>query len=258
MKRLTIVQYNCGHSNYRSTRPLFDCLDPEEYQIIALQEPAYNKQTRKTYQPKGYYLLYEPNPATRTCFLVSQHIDTQAWSYHNISPNIDKLQLATDRGQISIINVYNPSDNKPQIATWELLRQAIDTAEGEVIVLGDFNTHHTAWGGQQATVEAQATHLLNELETRGLALTTPTGEPTWKRGTQESTIDLTFIQETLADRLEFCGPEDTWAITADHIPIRIALNVATPAQRTRQRYATNKLNQEKYTQEITNRLAAIP
>ena len=59
-----------------------------------------------------------------------------------------------------------------------------------------------------ATVEAQATHLLNELETRGLALTTPTGEPTWKRGTQESTINLIFIQETLADRLEFCGPED--------------------------------------------------
>ena len=106
-------------------------------------------------------------------------------------------------------------------------------------------------------MEAQATHLLNELETRGLALTTPTGEPTWKRGTQESTIDLTFMQEALVDQLEFCGTENTWAITADHIPVRITLNVDAAAQRTRRRYATQKLDQEKYSQEITNRLALI-
>jgi hypothetical protein len=93
MKGLTIVQYNCGHSNYRTTRPLFDSLDPEEHQIIALQEPAYNKKTHKTYQSKGYYLLYEPDPAARVCFLISQHINIQAWSYHTISPNIAKLQI---------------------------------------------------------------------------------------------------------------------------------------------------------------------
>jgi len=105
-----------------------------------------------------------PDPVTRICFLVSQRINTQAWSYQGISPNITKLQLATNRGQISIINVYNPSNNKPQIATWGLLQQITNSAEGEVIVLGDFNTHYTAWGGPQVTVKAQATHLLNELE----------------------------------------------------------------------------------------------
>jgi len=173
-------------------------------------------------------------------------------------PNYYKRCLiATERGQISIINVYNPSDNRP-ITTWGLLQQTIDTAEGEIIVLGDFNTHHTAWGGQQATVEPQATHLLNELATRGIVLTTPTGEPTWKRGIQESTIDLTFMQEALADRLAFCGPENAWALTADHIPIQIALDVAAPAQQTHQRYAIKKLDQEKYLQEITNRLATTP
>ena len=78
MKGLTIVQYNCGHLNYKATRPLFDSFNPEEHQIIALQEPVYNKQTRKTYQLKGYYLLYEPDPATCIYFLISQHIGTQA------------------------------------------------------------------------------------------------------------------------------------------------------------------------------------
>ena len=71
MKGLTIVQYNCGHSNYKATRPLFDSFDPEEHLIIALQEPAYNKQTRKTYKPKKYYLLYKPDLATYIYFLIS-------------------------------------------------------------------------------------------------------------------------------------------------------------------------------------------
>ena len=89
-------------------------------------------------------------------------------------------------------------------------------------------------------------------------MTTPTGKPTWKRGTQESTIDLTFIQEVLVRQLAFCGPENAWAITADHIPIWIVLDVAAPTQQTRQRYAIKKLNQKKYTQKISNRLADIP
>ena len=66
------------------------------------------------------------------------------------------------------------------------------------------------------------------------------------------------MQEALVDRLEFCGTENTWAITSDHMPIRITLNVDAAAQRTRRRYATQKLDQEKYSQEITNRLALIP
>ena len=123
---------------------MFDSLDPEKYQIIAIQKPAFNKQTRKTYQPNGYHLLYEPDPATRTYFLISKHINTQAWSYRPISPNIAKLQIATERGQISIINVYNLSDNRPQITIWGVLQQTIDTAKGEIIILGDFNTHYMA------------------------------------------------------------------------------------------------------------------
>ena len=33
------------------------------------------------------------------------------------------------------------------------------------------------------------------------------------------------MQEALVDWLEFCGTENTWAITVDYIPIWITLNV---------------------------------
>jgi len=50
----------------------------------------------------------------------------------------------------------------------------------------------------------------------------------------------------LVKQLAFYGPENTWAITTDHIPIWIVLDVAVPMQQTHQRYATKKLNQKKY------------
>ena len=66
------------------------------------------------------------------------------------------------------------------------------------------------------------------------------------------------MQKALIDRLEFYRTENIWAITVDYIPIRITLNVNAAAQRPRRRYATQKLDQEKYSQEVTNRLALIP
>ena len=65
---LTIIQYNCGYLNYKATCPLFNNLNPKKHQIIILQKPTYNKQTRKTYQPKGYYFLYKPDLITCICF----------------------------------------------------------------------------------------------------------------------------------------------------------------------------------------------
>ena len=54
---------------------------------------------------------------------------------------------------------------------------------------------------------------------KGLILITLTGKPIWKRGSQKSTIDLTFMQEVLIDWLAFCKPKNTWALMADHIPV---------------------------------------
>ncbi|KAF2191894.1 hypothetical protein K469DRAFT_746285, partial [Zopfia rhizophila CBS 207.26] len=56
--------------------------------------------------------------------------------------------------------------------------------------------------------EAQAEHLLLETEARGLRLATPRGEPTWKRGQRESVINLTFLSNTIYEKVSFCGTED--------------------------------------------------
>jgi hypothetical protein len=69
---------------------------------------------------------------------------------------------------------------------------------------------------------------------------------TWRRGAQKSVIDLTFASQELRERVEFCGPEERWALPQDHIPIRIKLDVqqAPDAQKESKRYALDKLDKE--------------
>jgi len=77
------------------------------------------------------------------------------------------------------------------------------------------------WGGKHIASEEQAERLLAETNTRGFVLATLKGEPIWKRGQQESVIDLTFISPDLYRKVNFYGIVKEWALIRDHIPIRI-------------------------------------
>ena len=85
---------------------------------------------------------------------------------------------------------------------------------------------------------------------RGLRLATPRGEPTWERGTRKAVIDLTFLSDRLQNRLIFCGPEPRWALTQDHIPIRVAFDLQARSMPTRQRFALHRLDQEGLRREV--------
>src|SRR6266480_5065598 len=90
--------------------------------------------------------------------------------------------------------------------------------------------------------EPQASHLLQETQRRGLHLITPKGEATFKRGTRESVIDLTFVTEGIKRRVIRCKPRDNWAINLDHIPIEIQLSIQSIPKPPSKRYAVKKLD----------------
>ena len=93
--------------------------------------------------------------------------------------------------------------------------------------------------------EQRAEHLLVATRSRDLHLATPIGVPTWKRGSLATTIDLTFATYEIGSRIEYCGPVPEWALTRDHIPIKIVLNVQTSdSQPKSRRYALKKLDIE--------------
>ena len=174
--KTTIVQYNCGHSNGKATRALFDSF--EDPAILAIQEPGYNNYTKSTYCPKPYQLAYEARPETRVCFMIRRDVGESQWKRKQYGPNVAALTIALQEEPITIINVYNPTATGPRIQEWPRVAQALQEAQGETILLGDFNTHHTAWGGMEAECEQRAKHLLTVTRRRDLQLATPVKEPT--------------------------------------------------------------------------------
>jgi len=152
------------------------------------------------------------------------------------------MQLANE--EVTIINVYNPRSNGPRLQTWDTIQQAIHLANGEVILLGDFNAHHPSWGGPQAACEPQSDHLHTAATANGLLLLTPCGLPTWRRGIQRSVIDLTFASEAIERVVQFCGPVDRWATMQDHIPIDIHISIMAPEPAPSRRYAMEKLDKD--------------
>ena len=91
--KLTIVQYNCGHTNSRASRPLFDSFT--QPQVLAIQEPAYNRLTKSTYCPKPYELAYEALPETRVCFMVRRDVGAAQWKRRQYGPNVATLEIDT-------------------------------------------------------------------------------------------------------------------------------------------------------------------
>jgi hypothetical protein len=105
---LSILQLNCSNTNHSLYRGLLDALNPEEFLILAIQEPYFNKYTKTTYCPKAYYLLYQPKEETRVCFFVSKAMALDSWEHKNLSPDASMLLIQTSTGPIAITNVYNP------------------------------------------------------------------------------------------------------------------------------------------------------
>ena len=58
---------------------------------------------------------------------------------------------------------------------------AIKEAKGEIILLGNFNTHHPMWGRKHIASKKQMECLLVKTNAKGLVLATPKREPTWKK-----------------------------------------------------------------------------
>ena len=164
--KFTIVQYNCGHSNAVASRALFNSFST--LLVLAIQEPAFNRHTKSTYCLKPYQLAYEALPETRVCFMINRRAGDAQWRRRQYSPNVATLELDTAQDKMLIINVYNLRGGGPRLTEWPRIQNALSEAQGEVLLLEDFNAYHLRWGGTGVACEQAADHLLIEMEQRDL------------------------------------------------------------------------------------------
>ena len=54
---------------------------------------------------------------------------------------------------VTVINIYNPIDNKKVIIIGKFIELALNKIKKEIILLKNFNAHYCAWGGRAAATE---------------------------------------------------------------------------------------------------------
>ena len=242
---INILQYNVRNDRVTTMIPLLADQRVQNYDVIAIQEPWRNPNgptTLSSFQ-SGFHLLYRPGGDTRVCFYINEKIDPESWEIEFPSSDICTLKIKIKEQEnektMHIHNVYNPSpisyssiDSPSSIPI--LSRQL--AAEAEHVVIGDFNLHHPLWNGlTRPTQHTAADHLLDLVENHDLSLTLPKGSVTWEARGSFSTIDLVFMSEYLAERVEHCKTRPDLNQSSDHIPIstRILLGyeIPTPIKR---------------------------
>ena len=142
--------------------------------------------------------------------MVSKTIGLEQWHLVNHLANIAIITIHTKTKPITICNICNPAGATSNTDTLNAIQNELEKIppEHEMILLGDFNLHHSTWGGTATTSDSVAKKLLADTLAMGLVLCTPRGLPTWRRGARKSVIDLTFLSTNTAQRLEHCGPVD--------------------------------------------------
>lgn len=246
-RRLNILQYNVRNDRITTMIPLLAEAATQIYNIIAIQEPWKNPHVATTLSShhSGFHFLYRPGGDTRVCFYVNSRIDPDSWEVAFPTADLCTLSIRLCIGSSTTLthihNIYNPCPGSystiTAASTVPAIRAQIESLEGEHIVLGDFNLHHPFWSGpSRPTQHAAADALLDLVDDHKLSLTLPAGTVTWEARGSQSTIDLVFMSEGLAERLIKCGAAPHMNQSSDHIPIVTVLTLeSTPVEVPRRR-----------------------
>ncbi|KAG0427706.1 hypothetical protein HPB47_025258 [Ixodes persulcatus] len=138
---LTVWQWNCR--SFRNKKPSLTLLALQHSpDLIALQETNTDNVSLRG------YTTYATDPTSRTAVLVQA---TQTARTHTLPTTIDYtfvelLPRKKTEASLYVLNIYSPP-TQPLPAIDRLLRIVRQRTRGhKLVVLGDFNTQHTAWG----------------------------------------------------------------------------------------------------------------
>ena len=153
--------------------------------------------------------------STRVCVYLNRRIREEDFEVLNVGSDLITIQLHLakregERGKILIHTAYNPPPESHAIR--ELSQQLLDITkvldtETTQILLGDFNLHHSVWGGPSSKRYVLAETLLQATVEKGLSLLLPPGlitrdlivnEDTQQERRQQTTVDLIFGSQVIA------------------------------------------------------------
>ncbi|GFF29182.1 hypothetical protein IFM61606_10307 [Aspergillus udagawae] len=230
-KLFQILQYNV-HRSKNVVMAQF-LRDPKvlEADIIAIQEPWDNP-----FQDTTHQLLYpeQTRGRARVCLYVSRKIDPMKWKHTVHSRDCQELELHYGTGTLRLYNIYNPRlDADSQTDTLDILEQVINRQNSSCLLLGDFNLHHPAWGGDYIRhTDTRSDKLLELTDAWLLDLWTEPGAITRDEQGHQSTINphrwsndlktpsqiedatdflIEVVQQAIAYSTPWARPSSEWA-----------------------------------------------
>jgi exonuclease III len=229
-KPFTIIQYNTHRSRDVVMADFLSKPGVQSADIIAVQEPWENPYNDTTYHPlkQTHELLFPSNSETgtraRVCMYISKETGTE-WTHYVHSAFCQEVRLkTTGSGNIRIFNIYNECGT---IDTVDSLHRILTNPRDQVILMGDFNLHHPAWGGINSTQDHNSDRLIDLCDAADLDLWLEPGTITRDQNNEQTTIDLTFGSPSLTNRLVACEIATECHADSDHLPIRVLIDTET-------------------------------
>jgi len=226
----TIIQYNTHRSRDVVMADFLAKPKVIQADIIAVQEPWENPYNDTTYHPlkQTHELLFPSSSETgsraRVCMYVSKRIGTE-WTHYAHSAFCQEVRIQSPTlGTLRILNIYNECGTTDTV---ELLHELLNPRD-QIMLLGDFNLHHPAWGGIDSTQDPGSDKLIELCDIANLDLWLEPGTITRDQNGRQTTIDLSFGSPTLTDRLVVCELALDCHADSDHLPIRTILDINTP------------------------------
>lgn len=167
-----ILQFSYRLTNYKVTKLIFDTVDPNTHQVLAIQEQAFNRVTESLTVHRVTVWQVTTTQHLKFVSWFSKKVSAHIWFFQLHDQHIASLHIQLANEEMIIINVYNSRSNESRLQTWDIIQQTIHLAKKEVILLRNFNTHHLFWDGSQITCKPQSDYLHTAVTANELLLLT--------------------------------------------------------------------------------------
>jgi hypothetical protein len=266
--KLRIMSLNC-RKQPEVYHTMINTTNPNEWDIICLQEPPYHIDSRRGYHTTAWNPIY-PSIANnrnstdniRSIILVNSRIPSDSYTQPPI-PSLDITAITTNtpKGPTLIISVYNPPDSNTTITALSSFLSSTTDPDTQIIAIGDFNKHDALWAGPTNPARnrrSDSEPLLIMMAEHHLRSSLPAGTPTFHSEAHDTwtTVDLALVSDAMADDIDKCDTGDSY--TSDHLSLLLILDITTPQRQQTPRPRHRDVDWGKYQTDITEHLTAHP
>ncbi|KAJ5740912.1 hypothetical protein N7493_000784 [Penicillium malachiteum] len=185
------------------------------------------------------------------------------WTHYTHSRDMQELWLKIiSAGEIRLFNVYN------KLGQWG----GLDMVKGVILpvskqrhtlliisylVVGDFNLHHPAWGGDMACEDPRVDDVIELMDSADLDLWLEPGTKTRMGYNSNTSIDLVLALRVLEERLISCDISLENHTDSDHLPIKTIIDVETEVVEEVRRRLWKKMDTEKFLKFVSANLPDV-